>query len=65
VFKKGCLIIPSVSHNMTDDFPKAADQIVRLLKPAENDAVVIVSGDTVGEAAHGALAAAWTLLDDC
>jgi len=65
VFKKGCLIIPSVSHNMTDDFPKAADQIIRLLKPVENDAIVIVSGKTLGEAEHGALAAAWTLLDDC
>ena len=65
IFKKGRLTIPSVSNNMTNDFPTAANQIIRLLKPEENDAIVIGSGNTLGEAEHGVLAAAWTLLDDC
>jgi hypothetical protein len=45
------------------DFPKAADQIVSLLKPEENDIVIIGSADTLGKAEYGALAAAWTLLN--
>jgi predicted transcriptional regulator len=65
IFKEGRLIIPSVSSNMTNDFPQAADQIIRLLKPGENDAIVIGSGNSLSEAEHGVLAAAWTLLDDC
>jgi len=65
IFKKGRLTIPSVSNNMTNDFPMAANQIIRLLKPEENDAIVIGSGNSLSEAEHGVLAAAWTLLDDC
>lgn len=65
IFKERCLIIPSVSSNMINDFPMAANQIIRLLKPEENDAIVIGSGNTLGEAEHGVLAAAWMLLDDC
>ncbi|HVP93304.1 MAG TPA: DUF4443 domain-containing protein [Acidobacteriota bacterium] len=65
ILKGGQLIIPSVSSDMINDFPEAANQIIRLLKPEENDAIVIGSGTTLCEAEHGALAAAWTLLDDC
>jgi hypothetical protein len=65
IFKKRRLTIPSVSNNMINDFPTAANQIIRLLKPEENDAIVIGSGNSLGEAEHGVLAAAWTLLDDC
>jgi predicted transcriptional regulator len=65
IFKKGRLIIPSVSSNMINDFPKAANQIINLLKPKENDAIIIGSGNSLEEASQGALAAAWTLLDDC
>jgi predicted transcriptional regulator len=65
IFKKGHLTIPSVSGNMAKDYPNAANQIIRYLKPEENDAIVIASGDSLGEAEYGSLAAAWTLLDDC
>ncbi len=65
IFKEGRLIIPAVSKNMIEDFPKAANQIVRHLKPGENDVIVIGSGNSLGEAEYGTLAAAWTLLDDC
>jgi len=64
VLKEGRLIIPSVSSNITRDFPKAANQIVKHLK-TENDAIVIASGDNIKDAEYGSLAAAWTLLDDC
>jgi len=65
ILKERHLIIPSVSDDVVEDFPKAANQIVRLLQPEENDVIVIVSGDTSEKAEYGALAAAWTLVNDC
>jgi predicted transcriptional regulator len=65
MFKEGRLIAPSVSSNIAKDFPKAANQILRLLEPEENDVIIIGSSDDLGKAEYGALAAAWTLLNDC
>jgi len=65
MLKESRLVIPSVSNNIAKDFPKAANQIVRLLEPEENDAIVIGSADSLGKAEYGTLAAAWTLLNDC
>ncbi|NWG11318.1 hypothetical protein HXY33_06200 [Candidatus Bathyarchaeota archaeon] len=65
MFRRGWLIIPSVSSNVTEDFPKAATQIIKLLQPKENDVAIIVSAVTLKRAEYGALAAAWTLLNDC
>jgi Mn-dependent DtxR family transcriptional regulator len=62
MLKKGCLVAPSVSDNVAQDFPKAAHLIVGLLRPEENDVVIIGSADTLGKAKYGALAAALTLL---
>jgi predicted transcriptional regulator len=65
MFKEGHLRIPSVSGNVTKDFPNAANQIVRLLKPEENDVIIIGSADSFGKAEYGTLAAAWTVLNNC
>ena len=65
MLKEGRMVIPSVSNNVPADFPKAANQIVTLLEPEENDAIVIGSAHSLGKAEYGTLAAAWTLLDDC
>jgi predicted transcriptional regulator len=65
VFKNGRLMLPSVSSNVTKDFPEAANQMVQLLQPEENDVIIIGSADNLGKAENGALAAAWTLLKDC
>lgn len=64
LFKGQRLIIPSVSTNVAKDFPKAASQILKLLKPEENDVIIIVSANTPEKAQYGALAAAWALLND-
>jgi predicted transcriptional regulator len=64
VLKKGHLTIPSVSDGIDKDFPKSASQITRLLKPEENDIVIVSSADTPEKAEYGVLAAAWTLLGD-
>lgn len=65
MFKAERLIIPSVSDSIAKDFPKAANQTVRLLKPEENDVIVVGSADSLVKAEYGALAAAWTLVNDC
>ena len=64
-FKEGRLKISSVSDDVAKDFPKAANQIVRLLEPEENDVIIIGSADGLGKAEYGTLAAAWTVLNDC
>jgi predicted transcriptional regulator len=62
LFKKGLLVFPAVDRNLKV-FPKASDQIARLLKPQEDDTIIVVSSDDLARAEHGALAAAWTLVD--
>jgi predicted transcriptional regulator len=62
LFKGKRLIIPSVSSNVAEDFPKAANQIFRLLKPEENDVIIIGSATSPEKAQYGTLAAAWALL---
>ncbi|MEM3696316.1 MAG: DUF4443 domain-containing protein [Candidatus Bathyarchaeia archaeon] len=63
LFRGQRLIIPSVSSNVAEDFPKAASQILKLLKPEENDVIIIVGADAPEKAHYGALAAAWVLLN--
>lgn len=64
LYKDGCLIIPSVSDDAVRDFPEAANQIIESLQPEENDVIVIGSADGLEKAEYGALAAAWTLIDN-
>lgn len=63
IFKNGKLVIPSVSDDVSKDFPKAAKQILTYLDPKENDVILVGSANTLKEAEYGILAAAWTLLD--
>lgn len=65
IFSGGHLVIPSVSNAMVKDFPKASSQIMEKFDLEENDVIIIGSADTLGKAECGALAAAWTLLNDC
>jgi predicted transcriptional regulator len=62
LFRKGCLIFPSSSMDATKNFPNGSKQIIKLLKPEENDVVIIASSDDSKKAQYSALAAAWTLL---
>jgi len=62
--RDGKLIFPAFSGDVKKDFPKALGQITSLLHPRENDAVIVVSSDTAIKAENGALAAAWTLIDE-
>jgi len=64
VFKGKKLVMPNISEDVSHDFPKAFRQITAILKLEENDAVVIGSADTWSKAEFGALAAAWTLINN-
>ena len=64
VFKKQKLIIPAISEDVARDFPSVFRQITELLRLKENDAVVIGSADNWSQAEYGALAAAWSLIDN-
>lgn len=62
VFRSGRLRIESVSDDIGEAFPKAASQILRDLKPQDDDVIVIAGADTALKAMRGAFAASWTLL---
>jgi predicted transcriptional regulator len=63
MFTGGRLKIPSVSDNVAKDFPNAANQILKLLEPEENDVIIVGSADILEKAEYGTLAAAWTFLN--
>lgn len=64
VFKGKKLVMPNVSEDVSQDFPIVFRQVKALLRLKENDAVVIGSADTWSRAEYGALAAAWTLIEN-
>jgi hypothetical protein len=57
-FKKGHLLLPSTNARVARNFPKASEQILSLLNPKENDAVIIASSDNPRKAEYAALAVA-------
>lgn len=63
LYKTRRLNIPSVTEDAEKDFPKVSDKVLKLLKPVENDAIIIVGADNQARAAYAAIAAAWTLLN--
>ncbi len=64
ISKGGHLGIESVSDSIEKEFPKAASQILKGLKPEDNDVIVLAGGDTLLKAKRGAFAAGWSLLED-
>jgi hypothetical protein len=64
VFRKGRLVMPNMSEDVSRDFPVAFHQLTSLLDLKENDVVVIGSADSLDKAEYGAFAAAWTLVEN-
>jgi predicted transcriptional regulator len=64
VSKQGHLTIESVSNSLEQQFPAAADQILKTFHPQDNDAIVLVSAAVPWKAKHGAFAASWALIDN-
>jgi len=64
VFRSNKLVVPTISKDVAQDFPIVFSQITALMRLKENDAVVIGSADSWNQAEFGALAAAWTLIEN-
>jgi len=64
VSKQGHLTIESVSNNLEQEFPEAARQLLKGMKPENNDVIIIVGAAAPQKAKHGAFAASWALLDE-
>jgi biotin operon repressor len=63
VSKGGHLIIESVSNSIEKEFPKAANQILKVIQPEDNDVIIIAGADVPQKAKHAAFAASWALVD--
>jgi len=63
VSKRGHLVIESVSNSIEKEFPKAANQILKVIQPEDNDVIIIAGADILQKAKHAAFAASWALLD--
>ena len=63
VSKGGHLSIESVSDNIAKEFPKAANQILKVVQPEDNDVIVIAGADALQKAKNAAFAASWALLN--
>ena len=64
VFKNSSLIIESISNSIEEDFPEAANKILKDLKPEDNDVIIIAGADNPLKAKRGAFAASWVLIDN-
>jgi hypothetical protein len=63
VSRGGHLVIESVSNNIEKEFPKAANQILKVIQPEDNDVIIIAGADILQKAKNAAFAASWALLD--
>jgi predicted transcriptional regulator len=64
VFKNDRLMIESVSNSVENDFPEAANKLLKDLKPEDNDVIIIAGADNPIKAKRGAFAASWVLIDN-
>jgi hypothetical protein len=64
IFQNDRLCMPEISENIAKEFPLTDKQLRKLLKPEENDVIVIGSAETLEKAELGAFAAAWSLLSE-
>lgn len=62
VYKEGHLRIQSVSDCIEKDYPKAANQILELMTPLDNDVIIVAGADSALRAKRGAFAASWSLI---
>ncbi|MFQ5712284.1 MAG: DUF4443 domain-containing protein [Candidatus Geothermarchaeales archaeon] len=64
IFRDGKLFMPPISRTTTEDWPKIVTQLLEIFHPEENDVIIVCGADTEERAEDGALAAAWTLLEE-
>ncbi|MDR0372043.1 MAG: hypothetical protein LBI79_00540 [Nitrososphaerota archaeon] len=62
VYRDGHLLIKSVSNNIEEQFPNAANQLLKQLTPQDNDIIVVAGAESALKAKRGAFAATWSLI---
>ena len=63
VSKGGHLSIESVSDDIAKDFPEATNQIIKVIRPEDNDAIIIAGANVLQKAKNAAFAASWVLIN--
>jgi len=64
VANQGRLHVASVNQSIEQEYPAAAAEILKKVKPqSNNDVIIIVGAETAVKAKTGAFAAAWSLLE--
>ena len=62
IFRDNRLLLPAISRDISEAYPRAFRQITSLMDLKEQDVVIISCADQLREAEYGALAAAWTII---
>jgi len=62
VFTDNRLLLPKISRDVAEAYPRAFRQVASLMDLEDGDVVIISCADRPREAEYGALAAAWTVV---
>jgi len=62
VFRDDRLLLPTISTDLAEAYPKAFSQVTSLMDLEDGDVVIISCADKPREAEYGAIAAAWTII---
>ena len=62
IFRDDKLVLPTISRDIAEAYPRAFRQITSLMDLEDGDVVIIGCADQPREAEYGALAAAWTII---
>jgi len=62
IYRNKKLMLPTITDDAAQSYPKAHQQITSLMDLKENDVAIIVCADSLKDAEYGALAAAWTII---
>lgn len=65
IYKKGYFVIPSASEDASREYPKLTKKLEEAFKPEDGDVIIISGADRQETAEYGAIAAAWTLINNC
>jgi len=63
LFRNGRLRLPSSDIDVDRTYPRFTKEAMNVLRPRDNDVMIVVSAETRTRAELGALAAAWTVLN--
>lgn len=65
IYRKGYFVIPSASEDASREYPKLTKKLEEVFKPEDGDVIIISGADRQETAEYSAIAAAWTLINNC